>query len=203
MTPRFVYFDLGRVLLDFSVAQMCDQVAQTCGIEPDRVHEALFAGNLLQALEMGRLDEEAFYRQFCGVTGARPERAELRRAASDIFTEKEDVRGIVSALAGRGVRLGILSNTCHSHWEHCIGRFAWLGEAFLVHALSFRLGVMKPDAAIFHRAADLAGVAAEEVFFCDDIEANAAGARAAGFDAVQFQSADQLAAELRARRLLA
>ena len=58
---------------------------------------------------------------------------------------------------------------------------------------------MKPDAAIFHAAAELCGYRPEEIFFVDDLPGHVAGARAAGFDAVQFTSAEALSAELRRR----
>jgi putative hydrolase of the HAD superfamily len=70
---------------------------------------------------------------------------------------------------------------------------------FEVHALSYRIGAAKPEPAIFAAAAELAGVAPQEVFFTDDLPRHVAGARAAGFDAVQYTSTPQLVAELRAR----
>ena len=42
-------------------------------------------------------------------------------------------------------------------------------------------------------------LAAEEIFFTDDLPGHVAGAQAVGFDAVQFTSASQLVADLRAR----
>jgi HAD superfamily hydrolase (TIGR01549 family) len=95
--------------------------------------------------------------------------------------------------------LGVLSNTCQSHWEHCRRKFCILRESFSVYALSYEIHEMKPDAAIFQAAAELAGVAPEQIFFTDDMAGHVAGARAAGVDAVQYVSTPQLAAELRSR----
>ena len=47
-----------------------------------------------------------------------------------------------------------------------------------------------------------AGCTAEECFFTDDLAINVEAARKHGMDAVQFQSAAQLAGELAARGLL-
>ena len=58
---------------------------------------------------------------------------------------------IVAQLVQSGWRLGILSNTCEGHWEHCLGRYAILRECFSVYALSYRIGQSKPAAAIFRR----------------------------------------------------
>jgi HAD superfamily hydrolase (TIGR01509 family) len=68
-----------------------------------------------------------------------------------------------------------------------------------IHALSYRIGACKPDVAIFRRAAELAGQRPQDIFFTDDLAENVAGAKAAGFDAVQYTSTPQLVAELRQR----
>ena len=52
------------------------------------------------------------------------------------------------------------------------------------------------------RALELAGCRPEECFFTDDIPDYIEGAKRAGIDAVQFQSGEQIEAELRARGVL-
>ncbi|HYW80746.1 MAG TPA: HAD-IA family hydrolase, partial [Thermoguttaceae bacterium] len=85
------------------------------------------------------------------------------------------------------------------HWEHCRRRFPIVAEGFHVHALSYRIGACKPDAKIFQAAAELAGHAPEEIFFVDDLPEHIIGAKAVGFDAVQYTSTRQLVVDLRAR----
>lgn len=94
--------------------------------------------------------------------------------------------------------MGILSNTFHTHWEYCLSHYRLLA-GFGVHALSYRMGLAKPDPAIFLAAAELAGVRPEEIFFVDDIAEHVTSARTVGFDAVQFTTTAALASELRAR----
>ena len=60
---------------------------------------------------------------------------------------------------------------------------------FAVYALSYRIGACKPEAAIFHAAAELAGGRPEEIFFVDDMAETRGRRRAVGFDAVQFTTA--------------
>ena len=134
-------------------------------------------------------------------SGTRPGCDELRHAANDIFKLNGTLLPVVTRLQQSRYRLGILSNTCENHWEYCRQRFRIVGEGFDVHALSFRIGAMKPDAAIFERAAELAGVAPDEVFYVDDIPQHVAAAREVGFDAVQYTSTPALVAELRRRGL--
>lgn len=199
--PRFLYFDLGNVLVTFDVGVMCRQMGEVAGIEPSRVMEAVFDHGLLARLETGRITAEGFYRGFCRATGTRPDRAALTHAASDIFHLRTSIIPVVAHLRQAGYRLGILSNTCDIHWEYCRRRFRLLSDLFAVHALSFRIGATKPDAAIFRAAAKLAGVEPGEIFFTDDVPGHVAGACAAGFDAVEFTSTRQLVAALRSRGL--
>jgi putative hydrolase of the HAD superfamily len=197
--PRFLYFDLGKVLVDFEVEQMLQQVGRVAGIDPARVDKVLAGDGLQREYELGRVSSEQFYERFCEATGTRPDYDALERAASDIFEVNVSILPLVACLERAGYRLGILSNTCRSHWEHCRRKFRIVAESFSVYALSYEIHAMKPDAAIFRSAAELAGVAPEEIFFTDDTPGHVAGARAAGFDAVQYVSTPELAAELRSR----
>jgi glucose-1-phosphatase len=197
--PKFLYFDLGKVLLEFDVDVMCAQVGQVSGIPARRVYEVLLEQPLQKDYECGRLTSREFYEAFCRDTGTRPEFDALLRAASDIFRLNASMIPVVAQLCRAGYRMGILSNTCDGHWEHCLRQFSMLGELFSVHALSYRIGAAKPDVAIFTEAARLAGVAPEEIFFTDDIASHVAGARAAGFDAVQYAATGQFVEDLRSR----
>ncbi|MGQ9575706.1 MAG: HAD family hydrolase [Thermoguttaceae bacterium] len=199
MPLRFFYFDLGQVLLRFDVGVMCQQMASVAGIDPAEVFRAVFDTPLQRDYELGRLTTRQFYEEFCRQTATRPDFQALLLAASDIFELNTTILPVVTHLAHAGYRLGVLSNTCQGHWEHCLRRFAILQELFEVHALSYRLGAAKPDRAVFHAAAQMAGAEPQEIFFTDDIAGHVAGARAAGLDAVQYTSTAELAAAIRCR----
>jgi HAD superfamily hydrolase (TIGR01549 family) len=98
--------------------------------------------------------------------------------------------------------MGVLSNTCRPHWDYCNKRgYGVLQKIHDAFALSYEIGCTKPDERIFRAAAELAGVAPEEIFFTDDIPSHVESARRVGFDAVQYTSVPTLAAELRKRGL--
>ena len=199
MQPKFLYFDLGKVLLDFSRDQLARQVADVAGIDPAGVVEAIYGSGLQAKYETGQISGREFYDAFCLKTGTRPDYHALAHAASDIFELRLSMLPVVAQLYQAGDRLGILSNTCESHWEHCARRFRILAESFAVFALSYRIKAAKPDKAIFLAAAELAGVEPQEIFFVDDTPEHVAGAQAVGFDAVQYSSTPELVAELRGR----
>jgi len=196
-TPHFFYFDLGNVLLKFDQAVACRQMADVAGISAERVREIVFDDGMQLAYERGLLSTSGFYEAFCERSGVRPSLADLVHAASDIFELDAAVAGIAERLRASGHRLGILSNTCEAHWEFCAGsRFPLLDAAFDVAVLSYQIGSLKPETAIYEAATELARANPEEIFFVDDRAENVAGALEAGFDAVQFTSADGLIREL-------
>jgi glucose-1-phosphatase len=199
MPPRFLYFDLGKVLVDFSVDQMLCQMGEVTGITPEQVRETIFAGGLMREHECGRLSSREFHEAFCAATGSQPDFDQLIAAAAKIFTLNLPVLPVVAQLRQAGYPMGILSNTCETHWPYCQGHYRIVAEGFDVYALSYKIGTMKPDPAIFHAAAELCGYRPEEIFFVDDLPGHVEGAKAAGFDAVQFTSAEALSADLRRR----
>ena len=196
----FLYFDLGNVLLYFDHEIACRQMAEVSGLTADQVRRFLFDGNLLAQYEDGTFTRDAFYQEFCRQTNTCADVELLETAASDIFTLNVSMVPVVSKLKDAGYRIGILSNTCESHWNYITRHFkALFPQAFDVLALSYQEGAAKPDKRIFARAAELAGVPATDIFYCDDLPANVEAARRAGFDAVQYTDTPTLVADLRRR----
>ncbi len=198
MTPKFIYFDLGKVLVDFSFERMYRQMGEAAGIEPRQVQTVLAAG--WQAdYELGRLDSRAAHEVFCRQTGTRPDYEAFSLACNDIFTPIDSMLPVVAQLFRAGHRLGILSNTCEGHWNYCRRRYTMLRELFSVYALSFQIGAAKPETTLFCKAAELTGCRPEEVFYTDDIPGHVVGARSVGLDAVVYTSTTELVKQLRQR----
>jgi putative hydrolase of the HAD superfamily len=196
----FFYFDLGNVLLYFDHEIGCRQMAEVAGLTAAEVRRVLLESDLLVRYEVGSYSREQFYEAFCRETNTCADAERLETAASDIFRLNTSILPVVTRLKDAGYRVGVLSNTCESHWRFILAHFkALFPAAFDVLALSFKLGAAKPDERIFVRAAELAGVAASDIFYCDDIAANAAAARRAGFDAVQYTDTAALVSEIRKR----
>ncbi len=199
--PKFLYFDLGQVLVGFDHGRLVRQLAAAAGATEAAVRRILFDEGMQELLELGRMTTGQFYAEFCRRTGVRAAEAELRRAATEFFWPNHEILPLLVQLRQRRYPLGILSNTCELHWDYCRRRFAYVAEMFDRHVLSFRVGAMKPDRKIFEAAAEAAGCSPEELFFTDDIAANRAGAAAAGIDAVVYRGAVDLIGQLRRRGL--
>jgi FMN phosphatase YigB (HAD superfamily) len=198
--PRFIYFDLGNVLLFFDHHIAARKMAALAGIPEELAWKIVFEGDLELSYEAGQINSREFYEEFCRATKTRPDFDALLHASSEIFEVNPRIVPIVAHLHAAQYPLGILSNTSEAHWHYLSrGRYAVIEYFFAIHALSFEIGAMKPDPRIYMEAARLAGVPPEEIFFMDDRPENVAGALTAGFDAVLFENARQLASELRAR----
>jgi FMN phosphatase YigB (HAD superfamily) len=95
----------------------------------------------------------------------------------------------VRLLAGRGLTLGVISNTGRTPGTMLRRLLARAGIAGCLQVLSFsdEVGVRKPDAAIFLRTLAAAGVSPGAALHVgDDGEADVGGARAVGMRAVHY-----------------
>ncbi len=193
---KFIYFDLGKVLVDFTVQRMCEQMAEAAQTTPEEIHRVLFSDGLELRYERGLISTEEFYEEFCRQIGRRVDFERLAQAAADIFTWKPESAALAVHLRQAGYRLGILSNTSPLHWQHCWRRYCVLRETFRVYVLSYQVGYLKPTPEIYQAAIQLAGCQPEEIFFVDDHLPNVQGARAVGLDAVQYTGPAELAEQL-------
>jgi len=200
-TPKYIFFDLGNVLLTFDHRTACHQLSQLVDRSPEAIWEVLFASGLQARYEQGAVSSaeiyEAFCHECCDSRQRRPSYEAFHRANSDIFALQVPVVAIVSQLFSAGYPLGILSNTCEEHWKHVAGgRFRILETAFRQRVLSFEVGSSKPERRIYDVAAERVDLNPGEIFFLDDRVENVEGARQAGWDAVLFESPQRLAADL-------
>ena len=152
--PKFLYFDLGNVVLPFDYLVAVRQMADVAGVPPAVIQEVVFDSGLEIAYEQGDLTTEQFYEAFCQRIGKRPDLEALLVASSDMFQLNKAVADLILQLRNAGHRTGLLSNTCEAHWRFCVDRkFPILQQLFEVTALSYELRAMKPDPAIYRAAA--------------------------------------------------
>ena len=196
---KFIYFDLGNVILHFSHQRMIDQVAKVASVDAATVEEFMFANDLENRYETGEYNSHQFHEEFCRLAGATCDKDNFIEACGDIFWLNGEIATVISQLWTVGIPLGILSNTCEAHWQVANRNFAVLGDFFNTFITSYESKSMKPDAKIYTDAIKASGFEAEEIFFTDDKPENIAAAADAGIDAVLFTSADDLSRELIAR----
>ena len=201
MAIRYLYFDLGKVLLDFDHKVGCQQIAAVSGCSPETAYSILFDSGLEDSFETGMLDEKQFHQQFCQASGSAPSQTDFLTACSDIFSLNVSMMPVLGQLSAVGFPMGILSNTCSAHWAHVFNHFAFLKSSFRDYVLSYEAKSMKPDPKIYSDAIAVANLPAAEICFIDDKQENVAGAIAAGIDAVLYTTANQAVVDLQNRGL--
>jgi len=198
--PQFFYFDVGNVLLSFDPWRLVRQVASAADIPPQQVWNLLFQSGLYLRYECGQITSQDFFQCFATAATQTLDYRTFCAAAYDLFTPNGPVFSLVTRMHAAGLPLGILSNTNDGHWSLISdGRYSVINNCFRQYVLSYRVGSMKPDPAIYHAAAAQAGCRPDEVFFVDDRLENVEGAWRAGLDAVLYTTAEQLARDLHTR----
>lgn len=109
---------------------------------------------------------------------------------------------LLDRLKTRGVAVHAITNWSHETWPEGLKVHPRLGEVFETLVVSGQEGMMKPDKRIFELLCTRAGVAPETCLFIDDSPKNVEGAKAAGWDAVQFTTPDALESDLMGRGLM-
>ncbi len=195
-TIDFIYFDLGKVILDFDHQVGCQQVAKLANLSAEQVQLALFESGLEVRYETGLVNDEQFHAKFREITGSSISKSDLLVSMSDIFSPNLAIFPLIAQLRAANFPLGILSNTCRAHWDLVFQRYTILRDFFTPYILSYEVNSMKPDATIYQRAIEMAGCNVQQCFFVDDKQENVEAANAAGMDAVLYHSVPRLIQEL-------
>jgi putative hydrolase of the HAD superfamily len=197
--PRAVTFDFGQTLCDLDTALLSRRLAERgLAVPAERLEASVPAAWLAydEAIAAGHGGHpwKILMVELLARAGAPLDPA---RAAVDwLWTEqpaqnlwRRPIAGmieLVRALRGAGLPVGIVSNS-EGRLAELVEEIGWAAD-FLHVADSGKLGIEKPDPAIFHLAAAALGVpAAEVVHVGDSFGADVRGALAAGMRAVWFR----------------
>jgi putative hydrolase of the HAD superfamily len=191
-----VFFDAGETLLAPypSFEGRFVEVAAAAGLPLAEAQvEAALAGSIRRAAWPGDWGDAATQRRFwqglyadvlAGVDYG-GDRAALAGEMFAVFSDPasyklfDDVRPALRALAGRGLKLGVISN--FEPWLERVLELEGVRDCFAALAISGVLGVAKPAPGIFQWAAQAAGVPARACLHVGDSpEADVAGAREVG-----------------------
>lgn len=201
--PAAVFFDVdftlirpGRRFLGAGYAETC--VRHGIDVDPSRFDDAVAeALPLLETADL-RYDDQVFVAytariiELMGGLGPGVETAAreiyIDWAEHRHFEMYADVPDTLRTLHGRGLRLGLISNS-HRPLDSFGAHFN-LDGLFSVTVSSAEFGVMKPDPRIFQEALGRMGVpAAEAVMVGDSLSHDVLGARAAGMHGVWLDRA--------------
>lgn len=201
MSVRFVYFDLGNVLIRFSVHRMINQLAELTEQTPEDVYSQMFDEQRYRSFELGKISVDEFLDQICENLDNKPDRDDLIHALNDIFWANDPVLPIARKLAKLDFPRGILSNTNQLHWEYVESAFPRIWDAFPKHKLaSFAVHALKPFDEIYKIAyeeakQEIPDLQPGEILFVDDLDPNVEAAKKFGFQTIHYTDFDSFLAE--------
>ena len=186
-TIKAVLFDYGMVLSGPPDPAAREEMKRILEVDDAKFHEIYWKHR--DDYDRGTLKSVAYWEQVAHDlhrTLDAKKLSALIAADSALWTRpNQTMIDWAAALQQAGVKTGVLSNIGDAMEAGIVARFPWIAD-FTHRTFSHRLGIAKPDAAIYQHAAEGLGVPTGEILFVDDREENVAAARAAGMHAIQY-----------------
>lgn len=202
--PKIIFFDLGKVLLDYDFTVAARRLNALTGLDGMAIMNATLAEKtpVCEAIETDQISSEDLYQWVRENFGLTISRDAFEKAHRDIFTVWPDSLELVKDLKAAGFRLGVLSNICQVHWDFCLENYPEVFGHFDLPLASVILKARKPNPEIYERAAQRAGVGLNEIVFFDDRTENVQAACDLGIDGILFTDAHQARLDLQKRGIL-
>ena len=191
---RAVIFDFGNVICRFDYDRFLDRLRRWSATPVETFNKKIFKSGAHLRYERGEMNTAQFHGLVESATGADVSREEFEDAFSNIFTPVEGTESIIRELKGKK-RLGLLSNTNELHFRRCIRPMS-VFPLFDSVTLSYEVGALKPEEAIYRDAMRKLSIPARECVYIDDISEYVEGAKALGMSGIRFESAKSFRADL-------
>lgn len=186
---RAVLFDYGLVLTGPADPAAWERMKQILGADEPSFFRAYWEPR--HDYDRGALNGDTYWRRVAALLGKDLSAADHRRlvdADTDLWTApNEPMIAWAAALQRAGIPTGILSNIGDAIEQGVLERCDWL-SGFAHHTFSHRLGIAKPEAAIYAHAAQGLGIPPEQILFIDDRADNIQAARSAGMQTVLYST---------------
>jgi len=181
---RAVYFDLGGVIVRTEFQAPRQHLAERLGLEYEDIVKAVFAGESSRRASIGAISEDEHWAAV--VDKFHLPASDIQSVRDDFFAGDITDRKLLDFMRDlrKTVKVGLISNA----WS---GLRPWIvsqkfEDAFDTMTISAEVGVMKPDARIYHLALESLSVRPEEAILLDDFIENVKGAQEVGMAAIHF-----------------
>jgi len=193
MDSRFIFFDLGNVLVTFDHRTAAQQLAQAADRPMERVWGTVFASDLQTRYETGWVTDEEYAQEVNRMLGSNLPTTSVLAAISTIFQPNWPILPVLERVRAAGIPMGILSNTCDAHWQWLMRRDWPMLHGWFEHCvLSYEVGCMKPAGGIYEACERACGRLGAQIFFTDDRQENVAAAAERGWQTHLFRQASLL-----------
>ena len=202
-----IVFDFGGVVFRWQPLEFMARLLPTHA--PDAASAQALVASFFQGFggawgefDRGSLDAGTLAQRIAGRTGLQVH--EAAHVIASVPHELQPIAGTVALLHrlhARGHALYYLSNMPAPYADHLEAAHPFLG-IFTAGVFSARVRLIKPEPAIYAHAQAVFGVDPDHTLFIDDLAHNAQAARAAGWQALQFENPAQCEAALVRQGLL-
>lgn len=195
---KFVYFDVGGVLLDWREGHK--RVAKKYNVSYEAIR-SVFEANWIEACR-GTLKSETYMGMFAEVLGIKGPLPELSDFWTDHFSAISESHTLVKELVSL-YDLGIFSNAEENSMKYAFAKGLIPDVSWRVKIDSSKHGTVKPEEKIYEIAEAVAGgFEREELFFIDDVPEHIAVAKARGWQGMVFDTNDVAGSVAEIKRLL-
>jgi 2-haloacid dehalogenase len=191
---RNVVFDIGGVLVRLRYQPFIRYLSDA-GVDLEDL-PAWLATIDLEAHERGEITGHELLGRVASSAQRPLDPADLERRWLDMFDRSGEMFDLANGLMDE-YRVYLLSNIGDLHWSHLDSAY---GISAVGHGAiaSFRVGAVKPSAAIYRETERRFGLDPAATVFIDDLERNVAGAQACGWNAIHHSSPLETRRSLRA-----
>ena len=198
MKIEAVVFDFGGVMTTSTMPMRVIELAEAKGIEWGVFKRGFDAHRL--DYDAGRITlaemYELIWRDAGIVVDADTNAAFMEADDRSWCYRNERTLAWMKALKSRGYKIGILTNMAprfaREHFRSAFADFIAQADAMVI---SGDEGIVKPQREIYDLLRGRIALPAASLLFVDDLERNVAAARAAGWQAIRFETNDQVEAD--------
>lgn len=191
MPIKAIAFDVGNVILKWDYAPAFALYAKHCPHSPENIKVLLWE-KLIDEFDTGVHDEAGFFRAARKVLSLdkRIGQDKFLSAWNNIFEYNHAIEALIDSLPAHVDKL-LLSNTNPLHYQRAILELPVVLKHFANkhhHVLSFDVGAIKPDLAIYQALLVRARHQPEEIVFVDDMPENIKAWQKLGGSGIQYNA---------------
>ncbi|PIN75612.1 hypothetical protein COV18_02080 [Candidatus Woesearchaeota archaeon CG10_big_fil_rev_8_21_14_0_10_37_12] len=208
MEKTTILWDAGDAIYPFNIDLAFSRLAanSTKGLSVETIKEILFGktyesheynAGITEDYYLGKESDEQFYERAKKSLGLTFSIEEFERAYSDIFTVNSRIARFIEHANQQGYAQAVVSSTNPFHWKAMRKTIdPQTGKPFDMEAIiserniitTYKVGVKKPDAALFDRALAVVGRTKEQAVYVDDVLTYVEAARQYGLSVIHMNT---------------
>ncbi len=182
-----ILFDLGRVIVDFDMAECESTLIAHSNLDPDRFLRAVWDTGWIRRYETGHVTTRDFYDFLVRDGGLEMDYEAFYVCWTEVFDPVPIIKPDLLERLGRQYPMTLVSNTNEAHADYVRQNYD-VFRHFGQHVLSYQVGSLKPDPRMLECAIKAADRPPEAMLFIDDRQENIQAGDALGLQTHRFRS---------------